>query len=285
MSSYRFVTSGERTDVYAIDGDQHVAVLTAGARSVHFVGAARTFTERDSPVTVSTNYTVRVAPVAWTGGSQGARWFEGWVGGVLADTSADVLGTCLEYLPGEPLRSDGDGVYAGDAGYGLDSSTADGADFYDFLGQSWVWSNGQVSHPQERYLRRIDCSGFVRLVFGYRHGVALSNTTTIAGQALARNSQAMAQLTPGYLVAAGNRDTEAPVTLAGVLPGDLVFFSLSNDAVISHVGIYLGDDTQGHLRFVSSRSKADGPTFGDSSARSIFDQGWFHDRLRRVIRL
>lgn len=53
--------------------------------------------------------------------------------------------------------------------------------------------------------------------------------------------------------------------------GDLVFFDASTDAGsgVDHVGIYLGVDSAGAPRFLSSHKSVDGPTLGDAGGRSV----------------
>ena len=68
--------------------------------------------------------------------------------------------------------------------------------------------------------------------------------------------------------------------------GDLVFFDASTDdgAAIDHVGIYLGVDSAGHRRFISSRKKANGPTMGDVGGASIIDGGGYWAAAFRAVR-
>ncbi len=56
-------------------------------------------------------------------------------------------------------------------------------------------------------------------------------------------------------------------------PGDVVAFdaSTTDGTRIDHVGIFLGRDSLGHDRFISSRKTADGPTLGDLGGRSVLD--------------
>ncbi len=70
--------------------------------------------------------------------------------------------------------------------------------------------------------------------------------------------------------------------------GDLVFFKIDVDdpEEIDHVGICLGVDTHGHYRFISSRQKANGPTFADVGGRSVLDgNGTYAKSFRAVRRL
>jgi len=59
--------------------------------------------------------------------------------------------------------------------------------------------------------------------------------------------------------------------------GDLVFFDTAagNGDQTDHSGIYLGLDDAGHYRFISSRSRADGPTFGDLGGHALLDGGGY----------
>jgi hypothetical protein len=50
------------------------------------------------------------------------------------------------------------------------------------------------------------------------------------------------------------------------------------------VGMVLGWDTAGHLRFVSSRKSANGPTFGDTKGPSILDGSALYARTLRSAR-
>jgi cell wall-associated NlpC family hydrolase len=61
--------------------------------------------------------------------------------------------------------------------------------------------------------------------------------------------------------------------LSSLIPGDLVFqdASTNDGTAIDHVGIYLGKDTQGNYRFVSSRKTANGPTLGDVGGKSTLN--------------
>jgi cell wall-associated NlpC family hydrolase len=72
-------------------------------------------------------------------------------------------------------------------------------------------------------------------------------------------------------------------------PGDLVFFHAKTEAhypQIDHIGMYLGQDTAGNYRFISSRQKADGPTMGDFGGNSLLNgKGLYAQAFRAARRL
>jgi cell wall-associated NlpC family hydrolase len=269
-----------------------VATMTVGARTAVLAGPTRKFQEPSttSAVIDSTSW-VRVLPQAWQQGDETKSWFTKWLRDQLGATSKpDVLAAAMQYLPGEPDRRDGKGIrYAGDAGFGYVHSRdeRDGADFYDYLEIPWNFSDAGVKRPAKRWRGELDCSGYVRLVYGYRFGLPLlyeSATTTVDG--LPRTAASMAAHARSVVIAAGSNPSRPPADVSAVQPGDLVFFALHDDpALITHSGIYVGADTDGRMRFVSSRGTVDGPTFGDVRGDGVIDSGYFHDRLRRVIRL
>jgi cell wall-associated NlpC family hydrolase len=164
---------------------------------------------------------------------------------------------------------------AGDARYGPLSDIdpdgrAENSDFYDYLGVSWSFPDGEREKPSADHMRSLDCSGFIRMVYGYRLGYPLRDTNT-PGVGLPRRSYAMAEFGPGVQLMpnTGRQATD----LNRLQPGDLLFFNTGavRDAPIEHSGIYLGRDSDGHYRFISSRAKANGPTLGDTGGTSILD--------------
>ena len=71
-------------------------------------------------------------------------------------------------------------------------------------------------------------------------------------------------------------------------PGDLVFFDASDDdgTQIDHVGRYLGLDSAGRHRFISSRKTVNGPTLGDTGGKSVLDgTGFYATSFRGARRL
>ena len=159
-------------------------------------------------------------------------------------------------------------------------STWKNSDFLDYLGVAWTFADGEMGTPDPAHYGAVDCSGFIRLVYGYRSGYPLLATNE-PGPGLPRRAWAMAEVGPGVTVLA---DTGTPPSNLGALQaGDLVFFDLDMaiDLRIDHVAIYLGHDDAGHHRFVSSRTRADGPTLGDLGGTSVLDDGELYARAFR----
>jgi cell wall-associated NlpC family hydrolase len=275
---YRFsrLDDPPRTAVQNGDGET-LAVFTDGARTVRLAGSARTFAEPEyTDAKVTTTAWVRIAPQEWAEGSESEDWFRPWLEKALKSRSADVLAVAMQYVTGAERKEDADGQQvAGDAEFGPLSDIdpdgrAENSDFYDYLGVSWSFPDGKREKPSKSRLRALDCSGFIRMVYGYRLGYPLRGTNT-AGKGLPRRAYAMAQFGPGVQLMpnTGRQATD----LDRLQPGDLLFFNAGpvQNAHIEHSGIFLGMDSAGHYRFISSRATANGPTLGDAGGASILD--------------
>jgi cell wall-associated NlpC family hydrolase len=155
------------------------------------------------------------------------------------------------------------------------------SDFLDYLGIPYTFPDAE-KEPKVDHWGALDCSGFVRMVYGYRMGYPLLGTND-AGPGLPRRAYAIAQNGPGVEVVA---NTRARATAYDALqPGDLVFFEVEGGAdELDHVGIYFGTDSDGHHRFMSSRERANGPTFGDLGGTSLLDDGGMYSRGWRAAR-
>jgi cell wall-associated NlpC family hydrolase len=66
--------------------------------------------------------------------------------------------------------------------------------------------------------------------------------------------------------------------------GDLVFFDAKGGPQIDHVGMYLGRDADRRHRFVSSRKKHNGPTWGDYKGASLLDGTGFFAKAFCAVR-
>jgi cell wall-associated NlpC family hydrolase len=251
-----------------------VATLTDGARKATLDGPPRTFAEPQfSPASVTTREWVRLLPQEWREGAENEPWFRQWLRDNLGSTAPDVLAIATEYLDGAPELRDAGGVrVSGDARFGPAAApTEENSDFYDYVGLPWKFADG-AQKPDPAHYGAVDCSGFVRLVYGYRSGYPLVGKSE-PGPGLPRRAWAMAEFGPGVEVIA---DTGvSPSNLEGLQAGDLLFFDLDRapDRKIDHTAIYLGRDDTGHHRFVSSRMRADGPTLGDLGGTSLLDDG------------
>ncbi|SDM15425.1 hypothetical protein SAMN05444921_104331 [Streptomyces wuyuanensis] len=238
------------------------------------------------------------------------RRLRAWAG----DTSPDALAHAAMFLPHAADAVDpvlGTRVL-GEAGYGpFDAKTDDGtrevgADFWEYMGlDTWTFPNGEApaqpenTGPQKRWAGFLDCSGYVRMVYGHHMGVPMVNHRDFDGTNLPRESADQAARGPGVVVAGFTADGvpgRVPPPLDGLLVGDLVYFDAYGSAddddgegddrgTIDHVGIHLGRDQHGRRRFASSRKTPDGPTMADLGALSVLDAGTeLYSRSLRVIR-
>lgn len=252
----------------SVDG-RWAATFTDGARSVTLTGPERTFQEATTPDRVTAAIWVRLLPQPFDGHVD-----QEWLASALADRTPDVLGIAMGYVAGAAPLLDADGLQvAGDADYGPlkgNGKRSEGSDFNDYLGLQWPYPDGTVEQPDAQRRGDVDCSGYVRMVFGYRLGLPLSIGPD-GGTSLPRQSFVQAASAPGVVLISdvGSRPASADV----LQPGDLVFFDADpgDGPRVDHVGIYLGADSGGHERFISSRKTANGPTLGDLGGRSILD--------------
>ncbi|ARF53768.1 NlpC/P60 family protein [Streptomyces gilvosporeus] len=285
--------SPARTEVRASDG-RVLATFTDGARTALLAGPTRTWSEpRTTSAVVRGNAWVRLMPDAWRQGKEHTQWFRAWFPKTLADRSPDVLGVAFQYGDGAPDRRKASGLrYAGKAHFGPrvpgESATSfhfhdEKSDFYDYLGVPWTFPDGTRKDPEKARYGDVDCSGFMRLVWGYRMGYPM-HATNLPGVGLPRRAYAIASRAPGVLLLPDTGRPPADISL--LQPGDLVFFAIDigRPHGIDHCGIYLGPDTEGHPRFYSSRSKANGPTMGDLAGRATLDGGGFYAQGLRMAR-
>lgn len=256
-----------------------VATLTDGSRSVVLTGASRTFAESTTSAVVTTTARVRLLDAPFAG-----RLDTAWLDAALADRSPDLLAVALAYVTGAPEVRSSDGVVVSDdASYGplVDGVRQEGSDWNDYLGVSATY-DGKVDAPEAEQIGALDCSGFVRMVFGARGGHAMSLLPD--GVRLPRRAVQMATGGPGTVVVP---DRGKQVTSFGaLLAGDLVLFDASTDdgTAVDHVGIYLGKDSAGQPRFVSSRKSVDGPTMGDVQGRSTLSGTGLYAKSFRAVR-
>jgi cell wall-associated NlpC family hydrolase len=275
---YERLADPARTLVRARDGTV-VATLTDGARTAVFRGPAREFAEPDTTTaTVTTRAWVRLTPVPWHADGERDAVLRAWLTRALTDRRPDLLATGTQYQKGAVDLRDVDGLrYAGDATYGplIDGEREENSDFNDFLGVDWTYPDGTVRHANPDHLGSLDCSGFVRMVFGYRSGYPLAWAPS-SGPALPRRAVQMAA-GPGVALVPEFGDWHA------LQAGDLVFFDADagDGPAIDHVGVYLGPDAGGRPRFLSSRKTANGPTMGDLGGASVLTGSGLYPRTFR----
>ncbi len=262
------VTRNGNTTVVT-DKNGWLATFTDGARTVSVRGSQRTFSEPGAVHTVTHNVWVRLLDTPFSGVVD-----EAWLQGKLNDTSLDALGVAMQYISGAPTLTDASNrTYASDADYGPlgpDGTRQEGSDFNDYLGINYDY-NGVTDSYETAQLGAMDCSGYMRMIWGYRLGMKLTNQADGTGLALPRRAVQMYASGPGVATIAQGSDARA--NMAKLQPGDLVFSDASTDdgTAIDHVGLYLGKDSAGNYRFISSRKTANGPTMSDIGGKSVLN--------------
>ncbi|MEV7613861.1 NlpC/P60 family protein [Streptomyces sp. NPDC089799] len=276
-----------------------LATFTDGARTATLTGPSRTFTEPATTKTrVVTTDWVRLMPEEWRQGAEREQWFKDWFKKYFRSEEDDLFAIAFQYGDQAPVKKDASGVpYAGDASFGpLNPNGSMGndyrleeSDFYDYLGIPYTFRSGAKGQPEKVRYRAMDCSGFVRTVFGYRARFPLMAGDT-TGDGLPRTANGMARSRTGVDVIPlkGVGADARPASIDVLQPGDLLFFKLDarTGQRLDHTGIYLGTDTDGHKIFISSREEADGPTIGDKGGTSRLDgNGYYASTLRSAKRL
>ncbi|MET7309992.1 C40 family peptidase [Streptomyces sp. NPDC005134] len=288
----------DRTLLRGADGEV-LASFTDGARTATLTGPSRTFTEPATTKSrVVTEDWVRLMPYQWKKGAEKEKWFKDWFKEFFGSEEDDLFATAFQYVDQAPLKKDDEGVpYAGDANFGpINPNGSPGndyrleeSDFFDYLGIPYTFRNGTTMQPRPERARSMDCSGFIRTVFGYRARYPLMPTDTL-GDGLPRTANGMARSDRGtdIIELKGITPADRPKNIDVLQPGDLVFFKLDQrtEQRLDHVGMYLGHDTDGHKIFVSSREEANGPTIGDKGGTSRLDgNGYYATTLRSAKRL
>lgn len=239
----------DRTEVRQPNGDW-IATLTRGSFTMTHRGPTRTFSE--GSVSVQHDIWVQLLPEPFNG-----QVDIGWLNAALNDTSPDVLQTSMQYVAGAPPVFQGGIQVGGQSGYG----DGIGSDFNDYLGITYVYSSGSTTSPEASRFQTMDCSGWMRMLFGYRgtpHRVPLGT----GGIPRTSNDQLFYGHGTAIIPYSGTEPPPA-VELAKLMPGDLVFFkSTSREPLIDHVGMYLGRDNNNRYRFTSSLGGTVGPRFG-----------------------
>ena len=167
-----------------------------------------------------------------------------------------------------------------------------GSDFNDFLGIPWDYGEyGGLDAPEKDEYGQLDCSGFMRMIFGYRSGVPLTKDFR-PGVAIPRISSEMCNrnTSVGTTIVANNGSRPPSSAYAELNVGDVVCFDAdADDGTIDHVGIFLGVDNQGKHRILSSRMSLNGPTMKDAASGTspsvLEGSAWMPNGWRSAIRL
>ncbi|MET8954098.1 NlpC/P60 family protein [Streptomyces sp. NPDC004533] len=248
-----------------------------------------------APPTVTHGDWVRVLPQPFDG-----TWSDGleqtiraWAG----STAPDVLAYAAMFLGGAPAVTAGAGPaqgkqVLGEAGYGyLDPQgyRYEGADFHEYMNVGWTFDDGVHTGPSSKQVGNLDCSGYTRMVYGCHMGVPMAAGQDTSKERLPRKSRDMADYAPGVRI--DRTDGTNPPAATLLQPGDLVLFNADSGddnptVTVDHVGIYLGQDTMGKRRFLSSRKTVNGPTMADLGGASLLDgTGTYAKKLHTVHRI
>lgn len=291
-------SSPDRTEVRDRQG-RWLATFTRGAQTVTLAGPGRRFAEGSAAVAHGTWVRSYVEPFA-------GQIRRDWLGDALAANEKDVpdiLALALQYIGNAPPIVRQGRQIAGDAGYGplKGGKRQEGADFNDYLGITWKYPGERVpiDRPEANQFRCLDCSGYLRMIFGYRHSMAgagypdrigLCHDTRADHARLPRRAYQMYEGGPGVMLVPDN--SIQVKDFSRLATGDLVFFNADRTAPdgdrIDHVGVYIGLDTAGRHRFISSRKSTDGPTLRDYGVTggSVLDgTGTYAKAFRAVRRL
>lgn len=269
-----------------------LATFTKGAYTVTMAGPQRTFTETGVTPAVTHAVWVRTLPTPFAGDID-MNWMS-----VARDAnkreSPDVLAIAMQYVADAPPMLDGELQIAGDASYGplIGGKREEGSDFSDYLGIAWKYRDG-TDQPEARQFQCLDCSGFMRMIWGYRRhlpGDSYASTIPLCRKprrdhgALPRRAVEMYDSGTGVLVVRNTATQTTDFSAIGI--GDFVFFDADpkDGEDLDHVGMYLGRDSNGHHRFISSRKTADGPTMGDRGGKSVLDGTGLYARTFRAVR-
>lgn len=253
-----------------------------------------------------------------------------WLTSVLLHRPQDLMMQCMEYLANAPVTTvrtnfpvnrqhppvivlpSGERL-SGDSNYGPrdtagDGSRIEGSDYNDYLGLDIDYPS--FSEPgtyftdtnEVEQLHSLDCSGFVRTIFGFRNDMPMQLTAHWSDR-LPRISSELGQdgwATGTVVWSDTSRPSVATLVAMDLQPGDLLFFDADTsnpdeeEGQIDHIGIYLGHvvnpsyngTSVDHFRyFISSRKTANGPTFSNVGGVSRIDgTGLYATTLRKVRR-
>lgn len=257
-----------------------------------------------SPPVVTHDTRVRLLPQPFSAWNDDV---EAWLRRAVVDSTPDLLACAMSYVTGaapvlDPQYGAGRQVL-GQASYGpneTNGARVEGADWNDYIRTTGHYPHLTVPVDDINELDQqfcLDCSGFVRMIFGYWGGTPMSLTdpADLNGINLPRRSVQIGPSGPGVLIAVG---TTEPPPLTSIQIGDVLSFNADAaddvageeggdvEQADDHVGIYLGRDAAGNHVYVSSRKTANGPTFAALGGPSYLDgTGMWAYSLRHIRRI
>ena len=263
-------------NVYLNEGriEQWVATFTTGCQTVTMSGDSRNLFDEGLTITHST--WVRLLNVPFNG-----QVDTNWILTTLPQNSInagspDIIDIAMLYL------EDGDS----NAAYGPQGSVSENSDFNDYLGTDTTYSphwsyddqhlyNSWTHYADANRLGCLDCSGYMRMIWGYHGGLPMTYHVNPNAPitAIPRRSYLIWEECIGKQVMTNYdyNSNKAADKLALLNIGDLVVFDADDTPAeeigrVDHIGMYIGDDAQGNMRFVHSRSTNNiGPTFGNDA--------------------
>lgn len=295
---FQVLTEPDRLEVRDKDSN-FLALFTHGAYTVTLVGPERTFFEREETkgdVSVQHTTWVRTHPVPFAG-ELDATWLEKALE-ANKQKVPDILAIAMQYIKGAPPIFDDNRLQiAGDAYYGPGEGGKrdEGADFNDYLEIPWSYESGEDQvEPRSKFSHSLDCSGFMRIIWGYRHNfsgfgytdnIPLAHKLSPDGTAIPRRAVNMYEDAPGVKVIENSGTRVSDSSFEKLRIGDLVFFDGDDNdgADIDHVGMFIGLDRNEH-RFVSSRKWINGPTLSDFHGKSVLDGDGHYAKAFRAAR-
>jgi hypothetical protein len=293
LYTYQNLTEPERLEVRD-SASNLLATFTRGCYTVTLTGPERTFSEQNIAVTHTT--WVRTLPIPFD-----EQLDLDWLNQVLEANQRqlpDILTIAMQYIKEAPAILDQNGLQiAGDAGYGpeKDGKRQEGSDFNDYLGISWQYEEEGLDKPESTQFRCLDCSGFIRMIWGYRHsfsGFGYADTIPLSLKikpdlsTMPRRAWQICIGAPGIIVTPNTGFQVTNFSKLGI--GDLLFFDANEDdgSVIDHVGMFMGLDATNQYRFISSRKSINGPTLSDFRGKSVLKgTGLYAQSFRAVRRL
>jgi hypothetical protein len=295
MNSYlsQILTAPNRLEVRD-SGNQWLAAFTVGSHMVTLYGPQRTFKEQDVSVTHAT--WVRTLPTPF-GEQLDLDWLEQALEANQQQVP-DILAIAMQYIKGSPTILDKSGLQiAGDANYGpeIDGKRQEGADFNDYLGIRWQYETDELDKPELEQFHCLDCSSFVRMVWGYRHNflgsgyvdaILLSLKIKPDSSTMPRRAWQICVGAPGMTIIPNRGVQVTNFSKLGI--GDLVFFDANEDdgSAIDHIGMFMGLDATDRHRFISSRKSINGPTMSDFKGKSVLEgTGLYAQSFHAVRRL